>query len=193
MNSFASLLSEVRSCTLCAPAMPHDPRPVLQLHPRARILVAAQAPRRRVHVSGVPFDDASGRRLRSWMGIGRQVFYDPKRIAILPMSFCYPGSAASGDLPPRPECAPAWRGKLLGGLARLEFTLLVGRYAHAYHLGPPHAAVTEAVRSWRSYWPRAVPLPHPSPRNNGWLRRHPWFEAEVLPALRRRVAEVLAP
>lgn len=164
----------------------------MQIHPDARVLIAGQAPGRRVHESGVPFDDASGERLREWMGVTREVFYDPKHVAILPMGFCYPGSKKSGDLPPRPECAPAWRGRLLARLRSLEITLVIGQYAQAYHLAERHASLTDAVKSWRTYWPAVVPMPHPSPRNRLWIRRNPWFEAELLPSLRARLTKVLA-
>jgi uracil-DNA glycosylase len=141
----------------------------------------------------VPFDDASGDRLRDWLGISREVFYDARRVAILPMGFCWPGIGPSGDLPPRPECAPAWRAPLLGHLKQLRLTLVIGRYAQAWHLPQAPDSVTAAVAAWRDDWPHSLPLPHPSPRNNLWLKRNPWFEAEVLTALRARVAEVLAP
>ncbi len=192
MASFSSLLTEVRACTLCKAELPLGPRPVLQLHPDARVLIAGQAPGRKVHDSGVPFDDASGDRLREWLGVTREVFYDPKKIAILPMGFCFPGSGRSGDLPPRPECAPAWRKQLLGKLRGLELTLVLGKYAQAYHFGEASASVTERVKAWSSWWPDLVPLPHPSPRNNIWLRRNRWFEAELLPSLRKRVSKILA-
>ena len=192
MGSFSSLLTEVRACTICEAHLPLGPRPVLQLHPKARVLIAGQAPGRKVHDSGVPFDDASGNRLREWLGVTREVFYDPQQIAILPMGFCFPGSGRSGDLPPRPECAPAWRTQLLGQLRHLEMTLVLGQYAQAYHFGEASSSLTELVRSWRTYWPRMIPLPHPSPRNNLWLRRNPWFESEILPSLRKRVSDVLA-
>lgn len=192
MTSFSFLLDEVRACTLCEVHLPLGPRPVLQLHPKARILIAGQAPGRKVHESGVPFDDASGNRLREWLGLTHKEFYDPKQIAILPMGFCFPGSGKSGDLPPRPECAPTWRKQLLGHLQHLELTLVLGQYAQAYHVGKSSSSLTELVKSWRSHWPNLVPLPHPSPRNNHWLRRNPWFEQEVLPSLRKRVSEVLA-
>ena len=192
MTSYKSRLTQVRACTLCAAHLPHKARPVLQLHPQARILIASQAPGRKVHESGIPFDDASGNRLREWMGVTREVFYDPTQVAIVPMGLCFPGSGKSGDLPPRPECAPAWRKPLLSHLRHLELTLLIGQYAQAYHLGPENSSLTEAVKSWRDHWPDVIPLPHPSPRNNLWLRRNPWFEAEILPALRSRVSEILA-
>jgi uracil-DNA glycosylase len=190
--SLASLLAEVRGCTLCSEHLPLGPRPVIQLHPHARILVAAQAPGRKVHAAGVPFADASGVRLRDWLGLSPEVFYDPRRVAFLPMGFCFPGTGQSGDLPPRPECAPAWREKLLRRLRNLQLTIVIGQYAQAYHLPAAGKSVTNTVQSWREHWPTVVPLPHPSPRNNIWLRRNPWFEAELLPLLRKRVAEVLA-
>ena len=191
MNTVTLLLEEVRRCTLCADRLPHAPRPVLQLHPEARILVAGQAPGRRVHESGAPFSDASGDRLREWLGMSSEVFYDPRRVAILPMGFCFPGAGRSGDLPPRPECAPAWREKLMAHLTGVRLTLVIGSYAQAYHMPDSGSSVTAAVQSWREYWPHTVPLPHPSPRNNLWLRKNPWFEEEVVPQLRARVNEVL--
>ncbi len=192
MASFKSLLADVRGCTLCAPQLPHGVRPVLQVHPKARILIAGQAPGRKVHESGVPFDDASGDRLREWMGVTPEVFDDPKQVAILPMGFCFPGTGKSGDLPPRPECAPAWRSQLLGKLRQIKLTLVIGQYAQAHHLAGGKTSVTSAVKAWRTQWPEVMPLPHPSPRNNIWLRRNPWFSDEVLVALRERVADVLA-
>jgi uracil-DNA glycosylase len=192
MTSAAALLSKVRRCTLCAQHLPLDPRPVLQLHPLARILIAGQAPGRKVHESGKPFTDASGDRLRDWLGISSDVFYDTKRVAIMPMGFCYPGTGRSGDLPPRPECAPQWREPLLAQLKDLKLTLVIGQYALAYHWPDAGASVTEAVQNWRAYWPDIVALPHPSPRNNLWLRRNPWFERELLPRLRKRVTAVLS-
>jgi uracil-DNA glycosylase len=167
------------------------PRPVLQAHPTARILIAGQAPGRKVHQSGVPFDDASGDRLREWLGLSRDIFYDPHQVAILPIGFCFPGTGKSGDLPPRPECAPAWRAPLLAGLKALRLTLVLGRYAQAWQFPAARRSLTELVMAWREHWPRLVPLPHPSPRNQLWLRRNPWFEAELLPTLRARVAHVL--
>ena len=172
MSTFSSLISEVQACTICKAELPLGPRPVFQLDPQARILIAGQAPGRKVHQSGVPFDDASGKRLRHWLGISREVFYNPKQIAILPMGFCFPGSGRSGDLPPRPECEPAWRKQLLEHLDDLKLTLLLGQYAQTYHF-ETKSSVTERVKSWRSYWPLMVPLPHPSPRNNLWLRKKP--------------------
>ena len=186
------LLSEVRACTICAAQLPHTPRPVLQANSAARILIAGQAPGRKVDRSGIPFDDPSGERLRSWMGVDKDAFHDPSLIAILPMGFCYPGTGTSGDLPPRPECASAWRTRLLACLPNLQLTLAIGRYAqnwHLEHLESP--TLTETVRAWRRCWPAVLPLPHPSPRNNIWLRRNPWFEWEVVPVLRGRVEALL--
>ena len=187
------LLAEVRRCTLCSGHLPLGPRPVLQVDPRASILIAGQAPGSKVHASGVPFEDASGERLRSWLGIDSATFYDASHVAILPMGFCFPGTGASGDLPPRPECAATWRAPLLGVLANVRLTLLVGQYAQAWRLGESAGeTLTETVAAWRDYWPGRLPLPHPSPRNNLWLRRNPWFEKDVLPPLRRRVRELVA-
>lgn len=185
------LLRELRACRLCADHLEHGPRPVVQVHPSAKILVAAQAPGRKVHATGVPFDDASGERLRRWLGLATEQFYDPRLVAIVPMGFCYPGKGASGDLPPRPECAPRWRAPLLEMLGEVRLTLVIGQYAAAYHLPDERGGLTEAVRNWRRHWPEVVPLPHPSPTNNRWLAKNRWFEAEVVPALQRRVAEVL--
>lgn len=191
-----SLLAEVRACTLCAAHLPLGPRPVLQLHPSARILIAGQAPGRKVHESGVPFDDASGDRLRAWLGVSRDTFYDARQIAILPMGFCFPGTGKSGDLPPRPECALAWRAQLLSHLKHLELTVVIGQYALDHHLpgtgGAAGGSVTQTVQGWRNHGPQTMPLPHPSPRNNIWLKRNPWFEVDLLPVLRARVAGVLA-
>lgn len=187
-----TLLAQVRECTICAPHLPLGPRPVLQAHEESRVLIAGQAPGRRVHASGVPFDDASGDRLREWMGVDRATFYDPRFVAILPMGFCYPGSGRSGDLPPRGECAPAWRERLLERLPNLRLTLVIGAYAQAWHLPDADPTVTGTVARWRDFLPAIIPLPHPSPRNRLWLLRNPWFEEEVLPAVRRRVTEALA-
>lgn len=192
MTSLNTLLAQARACTLCAPHLPHGPRPVLQMHADARVLIAGQAPGRKVHESGIPFDDASGERLRDWLGLEREAFYDPRRVALVPMGFCYPGSGRSGDLPPRPECAATWHARLLPQLRALRLTLAIGQYAQAYHLPAAGASLTQAVMAWRETWPRIVALPHPSPRNNGWLKRHPWFERELVPLLRERIAQVLA-
>ncbi|TDP85832.1 uracil-DNA glycosylase [Aquabacterium commune] len=196
----ADLLAQVRACTLCALHLPLGPRPVLQHHPDARILIAGQAPGRKVHASGVPFDDASGERLRAWLGLGKEAFYDPRQVAILPMGFCFPGTGKSGDLPPRPECAVTWRVPLLAGLHSLRLTLVLGQHAQAWHLPTPAGeaaqGVTAQVQAWRERLqgpgPHTLPLPHPSPRNNLWLQRNPWFTQDVLPALQARVKAALA-
>ncbi len=182
----------MRACTRCAAHLPLGPRPVLQLQTAARLLVAGQAPGRKVHETGLPFNDASGDRLRDWLGISRATFYDAGQVAIVPMGFCFPGTGRSGDLPPRPECAPAWRAPLLSHLKQLRLTLVIGRYALAYHLPDAGASLTAVVQDWRRHWPQVVPLPHPSGRNNLWLKRNPWFKQELLPLLRIRVAQVLA-
>ena len=188
---FDELVRQVRACTICADALPLGPRPVVQLSPESRILVVGQAPGRRVHETGLPFNDPSGDRLRQWMGITREVFYDDRKLAILPMGFCYPGTGKSGDLPPRPECAPAWRNALLERLPYIGLTLVIGQYAHAWHLKDREKSVTENVRNWQRYWPEVLPMPHPSPRNNLWLRRNPWFEEQVIPELQKRIAGLL--
>lgn len=186
-----ALLAEVRACRLCAEHLPLGPRPVLQADRRARILVAGQAPGRRVHASGVPFDDASGERLRLWMGLDRGRFYDASLVAILPMGFCYPGTGVAGDLPPRPECAPQWRRRLLQAMPAIELTLVIGHYAMHWHLPNAKAqTLTDTMRGWRKHAETVLPLPHPSPRNNRWLKANPWFADEVLPVLQARVARL---
>lgn len=191
MPALRTLLPQVRACRLCEHVLPFGPRPVVQISRSATILIAGQAPGRRVHNTGIPFDDPSGDRLREWMGIDRDTFYNDKKIALLPMGFCYPGTGDNGDLPPRPECAPAWREALLANLPKLQLTIVLGQYAQAYHLKNGKLSVTEAVRAWKSCWPDQLPLPHPSPRNQMWVKKNPWFEKEVLPALRKRVREIL--
>ena len=177
---------------MCVEHLPHGPRPVLQVGSQARILVAGQAPGRKVHESGVPFDDASGDRLRNWLGVSKEQFYNRKLFAVLPMGFCYPGTGKSGDLPPRPECAPAWRAQVLSRLKKLKLTLVIGQYAQAYHLPMSQGSVTELALAWRKTWQHTVALPHPSPRNNLWLKRNPWFETELVPKLRILIAEIIA-
>jgi uracil-DNA glycosylase len=171
--------------------LPFGPRPILQADARARILIAGQAPGRRVHESGIPFDDPSGVRLREWMGISEEDFYDPSKIALLPMGFCYPGTGKSGDLPPRPECEKAWRRELLQGLENIELTLVIGQYAQKWHLQVMEKNLTETVRAWRNYAPGVIPLPHPSPRNNIWLKKNSWFAEELLPEIRQAVSKAL--
>lgn len=190
-TNLPALLKDVRACTTCAAQLPMGPRPVLQVDTGARILIAGQAPGRKVHESGVPFDDASGERLRQWMGVGREVFYDATVIAILPMGFCYPGTGSSGDLPPRRECAPQWRERLLKALPRIELTLVIGQFAQAWHLPERSTtSLTDTVRAWRDQWPALLPMPHPSPRNNTWLKANPWFTTEVVPVLQARVRSI---
>ena len=189
-----ALLRSIRACRLCEADLPLGPRPVLRASTTARVLIAGQAPGTRVHASGVPWDDASGRRLREWLGLDAATFYDESRVAIVPMGFCYPGRAGGGDAPPRRECRTTWHGTLLPMLPAVDLTLLIGQYAQAYFLGPRRkATLTDTVRAWREYAPAVVPLPHPSPRNVGWFKANPWFEADVLPALRASVARVLPP
>lgn len=191
-QGFSSLTEQIRQCTLCADQLPLGANPVFRADPRAVILVAGQAPGRRVHETGIPFNDPSGDRLRSWMGVTREQFYDVSRVAILPMGFCYPGTGKSGDLPPRPECAAEWREALLERLPQIRLVLAIGQYAQAWHLGSARQRnLTETVKCWRDYWPDLLPLPHPSPRNNLWLKRNPWFEQEVIPVLQKRVGELL--
>ena len=185
------LLVEVRACRLCEAHLPLGPNPVVRARPGARILVIGQAPGTRVHATGIPWNDPSGDRLRDWMGLDRDTFYDDSRIAIMPMGFCYPGKGKSGDLPPRKECAPAWHEKILGHLPDIELVLLIGSYAQAYYLQDRHKTLTERVRAWRDCLPRALPLVHPSPRNRLWLKKNPWFEVELVPFLRQRVQALL--
>ncbi len=192
-QTFGSLLASVRSCTLCAKELDHGVRPVLQIHQAARVLIAGQAPGSKVHATGVPFDDPSGERLRAWMGVDRETFYDASRIAILPMGFCYPGTGSSGDLPPRSECAQLWHDRLLSQLGRVRLTLVIGQYAQRHRLNDRRkSSLTRTVESWREFTPSELPLPHPSPRNNRWLKKNPWFDADVVPYLRRRVRGLLS-
>ncbi|HEY1836408.1 MAG TPA: uracil-DNA glycosylase family protein [Rhizomicrobium sp.] len=188
-----ALLKDIRACTICAPALPDGVRPVLRASMTARLCIAGQAPGIRVHRSGIPYDDASGNRLREWLGIDRDAFYDERRVAIIPMGFCFPGyDSHGGDKPPRRECAATWHKQLFATAPQFELTLLVGSYAQAYHLGArAKENVTETVRAWKRYRPRYIPLPHPSWRNNGWLKKNPWFADELLPYLRSRVRRAL--
>ncbi|HEY9107017.1 MAG TPA: uracil-DNA glycosylase family protein [Roseateles sp.] len=191
-NELERLLPELRACAVCEPQLPLGARPIFQLDRRAPILIAGQAPGRVAHEKGRPFDDVSGDRLRAWLGVTREQFYDPACFAILPMGLCFPGTGAGGDLPPRPECAPRWRERVLAALPHIRLTLAIGSHALGWHL-QRKASVDELVAGWREGLARGLlPLPHPSPRNQRWLRDRPWFEAEVLPALRLAVAEALA-
>ncbi|MEJ8799093.1 uracil-DNA glycosylase family protein [Trinickia caryophylli] len=187
-----ALLAEIRACRACEAHLPLGPRPVLQAEREARVLVVGQAPGARVHETGIPWNDRSGERLRAWMDVTPEQFYDAGKIAILPMAYCYPGRGTSGDLPPRPECARLWLDRVLAELPHIELTLLVGAYAQAHFLGSERrATLTETVAAWRDYGPARLPLPHPSPRNQGWFKHHPWFERELVPVLRERIAAVL--
>ena len=189
----ADLLADVRACTLCAAHLPLGPRPVLRARASARLLIVSQAPGTRVHETGIPWNDRSGESLRAWLETEPDTFYDDSRIAIVPMGFCYPGvDARGGDKPPRRECAATWHAPLMAALPNIELTLLIGQYAQARYLGKRRrASLTETVRSWRDYGPRYLPLPHPSWRNTAWLRKNPWFEAELVPDLRTRVHALL--
>ncbi len=193
MTALDKLLLQARACTVCAPHLPHGPRPVLRAAATARLLVVGQAPGRKVHDTGIPWNDPSGDRLRNWLDMDRATFYDEARIAIIPTGLCFPGTGKGGDLPPRPECAPLWHPPLLDALPDIRLTLLIGQYAQAYYLGPRcKKTLTETVAAWREYLPEYLPLPHPSPRNQMWLKRNPWFETALLPVLREEVARALA-
>ena len=186
------LLSDIAKCTVCVNFFEHDPRPIVQADPRATIAIIGQAPGRKVHASGIPWDDPSGKRLREWMGIDDATFYNPKKIALIPMGFCYPGHGKSGDLPPRPECAPLWHKLLLSKMNKLNLILLFGQYAQQYYLKEKYKInLTETVRTYQEYLPLFLPLPHPSPRNQIWVRKHPWFETELIPLLQKLVSENL--
>ncbi|MCZ2721605.1 uracil-DNA glycosylase family protein [Marinomonas sp. 15G1-11] len=191
MERITILKKDIQNCTLCSESLPFGPRPVIQVAADSRILIVGQAPGRRVHESGIPFDDPSGDRLRDWMGVSKEVFYDASQIALVPMGFCYPGTGKSGDLAPRKECVAAWRAELLSALTKVELTLVLGQYAMKYHLPNTKRTLTDTVFSWKAFYPDVIPLPHPSPRNNIWLKRHPWFESELLPALKLAVRSVL--
>jgi uracil-DNA glycosylase len=191
--AFDRLIAEVRACTHCAAHLPLGPRPVLRGLPSARLLIISQAPGTRVHETGLSFNDRSGDRLRQWLAIDRDRFYDERRVAIMPMGLCYPGRyPEGGDRPPRPECAPLWHARVLPVWPEIALTLLVGSYAIDYYLaGRKGPTMTETVRAWRDYLPQYLPLPHPSWRTTFWEKRNPWFTAELLPELRRRVAMLL--
>jgi len=190
-----AVVAEIRACRLCASELPDGVRPVLRISKTARLCIAGQAPGMRVHRTGIPYNDPSGDRLRAWLALDRETFYDEQRVAIVPMGFCFPGyDAAGGDKPPRPECARTWHEKLFAAAPRFELVLAIGTYAQRHHLdGRTKKSVSETVRAWREYGPMVIPLPHPSWRNNGWLKKNTWFEAELVPYLRARVAAVLEP
>lgn len=189
--SLPSLLREIRACRLCEAVLPLGPRPVLRASASSRLMIVGQAPGLRVHETGIPWADASGKRLREWLQLDEAAFYDERRVAIVPMGFCYPGKKGSGDAPPRPECRATWHPRLLPMLKKVELTLLIGRYAQAYFLDGSDD-VTANVRAWKAHLPALLPLPHPSPRNVAWFKANPWFDREVLPVLRRRVKQALS-
>jgi len=190
-GNLGKLLVDVRACTICS-GLPLGPRPLLQAGSTAKILIAGQAPGSKTHDIGRPFVDQSGKRLRAWLGVNEEKFYDPALFAILPMGFCYPGTGKGGDLPPRPECAAQWRRPLLDLLPDIELTLILGQYALDWHLGSAKSkTLTETVKRWQEFWPSTLPLPHPSPRNIRWFKANPWFEEDVIPALKKRVAELV--
>lgn len=191
--NFQELKTTILACEACASFLPLPPKPILQIHPDAKILIAGQAPGRRAHESGLPFDDPSGDRLRDWLGISKEVFYDETKVALVPMGFCFPGTGKSGDLPPRKECADLWRAKLLCQLTKIKLTVVLGTYAQAYHLKTTgKMSVTEQVKA-SEFWLEQgkIALPHPSPRNNRWLKQNPWFSTEILPELKVRVNSLL--
>ena len=190
MITLVNLLEDVRACDLCASHLPLGPRPVVQLHSNAKVLIIGQAPGTKVHNTGIPWNDPSGDRLRRWLNIDRQEFYNQHRFAIMPMGFCYPGKGKSGDLPPRSECAPKWHHTLLQQLPNIQLTLLIGQYAQNQYLPEQGKSVTERVTNWRNHLPNKLALPHPSPRNIAWFKRNPWFEAEVVPYLQERIVEL---
>ena len=189
----AELARRIAGCRVCAAHLPHGVRPVTSFSPSAKLLIIGQAPGSKVHLSGIPWDDKSGDRLREWTGLERDTMYDPTQVALVPMGFCYPGKASGGDKPPRRECAPLWHDEVLSILPKDRLTLLVGSYAQSYYLPATRSlSMTERVRSFREFLPDALPLPHPAWRSTLWMRQNPWFEAEVLPILRKRVAAALA-
>jgi len=194
LNSLADLLAEVRACTECADHLPLGPRPVVRAAESARLLIIGQAPGTRVHETGIPWNDRSGDRLRDWLAVDKEIFYDENRIAILPMGLCYPGvDKNGGDTPPRPECAPLWHDRIRAWMPHVELTLVIGAYAQKRYLGKARKkTMTETVKSWHDYGPEYLPLPHPSWRNTAWLKKNPWFEAEVLPVLRSRLTSLLS-
>ncbi len=192
MTELPILLNEIRQCRECEQHLPLGPRPILQAGTDARILIIGQAPGRRVHESGIPWDDASGDRLRTWMGIERTQFYDASLVALVPMGFCYPGTGDTGDLPPRKECAELWHESLLARLKNIRLTLLIGSYAQNHRLPDAKGvSLTTTIQNWQRYAPGIFPLPHPSPRNNRWLKKNPWFAEKVLPALQRETTSIL--
>ena len=189
----SSIITAAENCTICAPHLKDGVRPVFVVHPKAKIVIIGQAPGRKVHESGVPWNDASGKRLRKWLGVTDEQFYNPELFAIIPMGFCFPGTGKSGDLPPRPECAPKWHEPMLNMMPNIKVSLLFGMYAQKYYLGKRRKrTLTETVRNWEEYAPKYLPMPHPSPRNGIWLRKNEWFEANVVPFLQEAVQNAIS-
>ncbi|MBQ0733863.1 uracil-DNA glycosylase family protein [Aquimarina celericrescens] len=187
------LLSDINRCEVCKKYLPLGPRPVVSGHPKAKIVIIGQAPGTKVHASGIPWDDASGKQLRKWLDITNELFYDKTKIAIVPMGFCYPGKGKSGDLPPRPECAPLWHQQLFDHMPALELILLIGQYAQKYYLKEDaKKTLTATVKTYYEYFPQFFPLPHPSPRNRFWLTKNPWFDHDIVPVLREKIKEILS-
>lgn len=189
--ALSQLFEQIRHCQECVNHLPFVPNPIIRGKSSAKILIIGQAPGAKVHTSSIPWNDASGKRLRQWLGLTDDEFYNEENIAIMPMGLCYPGKGKSGDLPPRPECAPLWHEKILEQLPHLEFTLLIGQYAQQYYLANRAKTLTETVQQWQQWFPDKLPLPHPSPRNTLWLKRNPWFEINVLPVLQQRIKTIL--
>jgi uracil-DNA glycosylase len=181
------LIKDIRNCTNCASQIDHTPRPIIQISSQSQLLIIGQAPGRKVHESGIPWDDASGKRLRSWLGVADDEFYNPKNIGLIPMSFCYPGMGKSGDLPPLKDCAPLWFDQLFKHLTEVKLTLLIGMYSQEHFLGKDKLTLTERVMNFENYLPKYLPLPHPSPRNIRWFKNNPWFEEKVIPKIQKVV------
>ncbi len=190
-KDFKNLIKEIKSCQTCKEYLPHGIRPVFSVHPSARIIIIGQAPGRKVHESGVPWNDPSGNKLREWMDIDSDIFYDESKIAIVPMGFCYPGKGKSGDLPPREECAPLWHEKILKKLPKIQLILLIGQYSQRYYLDNRKETLTKTVKAYKEYSPKYLPLPHPSPRNFIWMNKNRWFTKEVVPYLQKKVKSIL--
>ncbi|MFN0032702.1 MAG: uracil-DNA glycosylase family protein [Flavobacteriales bacterium] len=186
------LITEIKSCTICKAQLPNSPRPVFSVSPSSKILIIGQAPGQKVHDSGIPWADQSGKELRRWLGVTEEEFYNPKNFALMPMGFCYPGKGRSGDLPPRPECAAAWHVKLLSGMKHVGLTLLIGQYSQEHYLGETKKqTLTETVKAFKEYLPRFLPLVHPSPRNRIWMKKNPWFEKEIVPYLQKTIRDLM--
>ena len=193
MDAYTTLLTNISKCTICAEQLDHEPRPIVSISQHSKILVIGQAPGTKVHASGIPWDDASGGNLRKWLGVTEAQFYDTDLFGIVPMGFCYPGKGKSGDLPPRPECAPFWHGQISEHLKEVQLTLLIGLYAQNYYLGTrKKKTLTETVKNFEAYLPEYLPLVHPSPRNGIWMRKNAWFEKDIVPVLQKKVVDVIS-